>query len=108
MDFNTAMNQILDHVDALENVEESINYLKTAINERAAQNDNQEWELKYHDLQARYNTLNKQYRERFFANDLNTVNLEDAAAQQREADYAEEEREKQLSTDIKLEDLLDN
>lgn len=108
MDFNTAMNQILDHVDALENVEESINYLKDVIQERAAQNDNQDWETKYNDLEKRYNTLNSQYRERFFANDMSTVNREDAAAQQREADYAEEEREKQLSTDIKLEDLLDN
>lgn len=108
MDFNEAMNQILDHVDALENVEESINYLKAAINERVEQNDNQDWEIKYHDLLARYNTLNTQYRERFFANDVNTVNREDAAAQQREADYAEEEREKQISTDVKLEDLLDN
>lgn len=106
MDFNTAMQQILDHVDALENVEESINYLKTAINDRAAKNDNQEWESKYNELTDRYNTLNKQYRERFFANDLNTENQENAAAQQRETDYAKEEREKQIRTDIKLEDLL--
>lgn len=108
MDFNEAMKQILDHVDALENVEESINYLKSAINDRAERNDNQDWETKYNDLEKRYNTLNSQYRERFFANDMNTVNREDAAAQQRETDYAGEEREKQISTDIKLEDLLDN
>lgn len=107
MDYESAMNNILEHIDAIENVEESINYFKEQYARKAAENDNQDWKTKYDDLQNRYNKLDGQYRERFRANDINTVNREDIAASRREADYAMEEKEKQAATNIKLEDLLD-
>lgn len=107
MDYESAMNNILEHIDAIENVEESINYFKEQYAKKESQNNNEDWKKKYVDLQERYNTLDRQYRERFSANDINTVKREDIAASRREADYAMEEKEKQAATNIKLEDLLD-
>lgn len=99
MDFESAMSNILDHVDAIENVTDSINYIREQMASRAADNDNQDWKTKYESLE-------KDYRERFFSNDMNTVRREDEAQARRTADEANEEIEKQEYTDIKLEDLL--